>query len=215
MKTMDSLYNGRYFAASEDSETLNMSSLGPIYPMRVIDSRDERAIKTAQAFLDRYKGRIVGHGGSEGGFPWSAGVLATIFALHGQGDTAWRIIESTRPAICTFGGMTEVIADGEWNMQYFGTAQGAVCTAIHNLLLQGKDQQIAIFPAVPSAWRAARFDSLLINGVTVSATLDNSSVACTIKNDSEVTLSRVIMSGAHRTELTLEPGETRELGWTP
>ncbi len=215
MKTMDSLYNGRYFAASEDSEMLNMSSLGPIYPMQVIDSRDERAIKTAQAFLDRYKGRIVGHGGSEGGFPWSAGVLATIFALHGQGNTAWRIIESTRPAICTFGGMTEVIADGEWNMQYFGTAQGAVCTAIHNLLLQGKDERIAIFPAVPSAWRSARFDNLLINGVTVSATLDKSSVACTIKNDSEVKLSRVIMSGAHRTELTLEPGETRELGWTP
>ena len=100
MKTQDTLYNGRYFQASEDEDHLNMSSLGPIYPMRVIPSLDPRAINTVQAFVERYTGRSVGHGGSESAFPWAAGVLATIFALQGNGDAAWATIETARPAIC-------------------------------------------------------------------------------------------------------------------
>jgi len=208
MKTMDGLYNGRYFMASNDSDALNMSSIAPIYPMRVIDSLDSRAISTVQAFLERYRGRIVGHGGNESGFPWAAGVLATICALQGQGDLAWQVIESTRPTICTFGGMTEVMQDNEWNMQYFGTAQAAVCTALHHLLLQSKGNEVRLFPALPTAWECASFENLLAAGLSVTATWQaGAGIACTVKNITAIRLSRRIRFGERFADVTLEPGE--------
>lgn len=169
------LYNGRYFTASADSTALNMSSLGPIYPMRVLSITDPQALSTVQAYREHYHGRMVGHGGDQNGFPWSAGVLATVCARQGQGDQAWEIIEGTAPAICTFGGMTEVMEAGRWNMQYFGTAQGAVCTALHNLLLQAEDDGIRVFPALPSGWSESAFERLLANGCEVSASVRRSS----------------------------------------
>jgi hypothetical protein len=165
------LYNGRYFTASADSTALNMSSLGPIYPMRVLSITDPQALSTVQAYREHYHGRMVGHGGDQNGFPWSAGVLATVCARQGQGDQAWEIIEGTAPAICAFGGMTEVMEAGRWNMQYFGTAQGAVCTAIHNLLLQAEADEIRVFPALPSGWSESAFERLLANGCEVSASV--------------------------------------------
>ena len=212
MKTMDGLYNGRYFTASNDSDALNMSSIAPIYPMRVIDSLDSRAISTVQAFLERYRGRIVGHGGNESGFPWAAGVLATICALQGQGDLAWQVIESTRPTICTFGGMTEVMQDNEWNMQYFGTAQAAVCTALHHLLLQSKGNEVRLFPALPTAWECASFENLLAAGLSVTATWQaGAGIACTVKNITAIRLSRRIRFGERFADVTLEPGEESQV----
>ena len=172
---MRELYNGRYFTASADSTNLNMSSLGPIYPMNVFPFTDPWALSTVQAYREHYNGRMVGHGGNQNGFPWSAGVLATVCARQGQGDQAWQIIEGTAPAICNFGGMTEVMEDGEWNMQYFGTAQGAVCTALHNLLLQAEADEIRVFPALPSNWSEAAFEHLLANGCEISANVSRSS----------------------------------------
>jgi hypothetical protein len=213
-QAMIRLYNGRYLAASENSDALNMSSIAPIYPMEVISSHDERAIRTAWAFVDRYRGRMVGHGGSESGFPWSAGVLATIFALQGNGDAAWQIIESTRPAMCVYGGMTEVMEGGKWNMQYFGTAQGAVCTAIHKLLLQAEGQEIRVFPALPSGWETAQFDRLLAAGMSVSARLDaGTGVECTLTNISAASLSRRVRFRDQFTDITLGRGEEIRVRW--
>jgi hypothetical protein len=170
-QSLQELYNGRYFTASADSTALNMSSLGPIYPMRVLPFTDPQALSTVQAYREHYHGRMVGHGGDQNGFPWSAGVLATVCARQGLGDQAWEIIEGTAPAICSFGGMTEVMEAGNWNMQYFGTAQGAVCTALHNLLLQAESGEIRVFPALPSSWTESAFDRLLANGCEVSASV--------------------------------------------
>lgn len=172
---LQDLYNGHYFTASADSTALNMSSLGPIYPMRVLSFTDPQALSTVQSYREYYHGRMVGHGGNENGFPWSAGVLATVCARQRQGDQAWEVIEGTEPAICTFGGMTEVMEAGSWNMQYFGTAQGAVCTALHNLLLQGEADEIRVFPALPSSWAEAAFERLLVNGCEVSASVGQGS----------------------------------------
>jgi hypothetical protein len=175
MQPLRDLYNGRYFTASADSSALNMSSLGPIYPMQVLAFTDPWSLSTVQAYREQYHGRMVGHGGDENGFPWSAGVLGTVCARQRQGDQAWEVIEGSAPAICNFGGMTEVMEAGEWNMQYFGTAQGAVCTALHNLLLQSDADEIRVFPALPSSWPEAAFERLLANGCEISASVSRGS----------------------------------------
>jgi hypothetical protein len=211
-ETANRLFNGHYFQAAEDLSDLNMSSIAPIYPMKVFDAADPRAVATAQAFIDKYDGRIVGHGGSESGFPWAAGVLGTILAMQGNAEAAWRIIETTRPTICIHGGMTEVMDENGWNMQYFGTAQGAVCTALHNLLLQTSGTEIRLFPALP--WETAAFENLLAAGFEVSAKHDHGSVTCALVNAARVPLVRTIVYKGQQREVTLNPGEQRQLSWS-
>jgi hypothetical protein len=211
-ETMDRLYNGRYFKASEESDDLNMSSIAPIYPMQAIPIRDPRAVSTAEVFIESNRRFLSGYDGTDREFPWSTGILATILAWQGDGERAWRVIQATRPTICIFGGMAEVMENHEWNMQYFGTAQASVCTAIHQLLLQSFDG-IHIFPALPAAWTSVEFENLLADGVTVSARRDGQKVVCRVKNESPVTLTRRVRYGDQVTEVTLASGETRGLEW--
>lgn len=211
VKTIGRLYNGSYFRASENEDHLNMSSIAPVYPMWIIDPLDERAISTAKAYIDRYEGRLMGHGGSESGFPWSAGVMGAILALQEQGDTAWQIIETARPTICTFGGMTEVMQDNKWNMQYFGTAQGAVCTALHYLVLQARGDTIHLFPAIPASWQDAGFTTYRAAGWLVSATYHQGEVECAVRNAASESLTRTVRFRDHVEAVTLAPGMERTL----
>lgn len=213
MKRMDALYNGRFFQASDSQDMINMSSLTPIYPMNVIPAQDERAISTADAYIGRYEGRLIGHGNNNTGFPWSAGVLGAILAWQGRGDLVWQAIEGSRDTICTFGGMTEVMEDGNWNMQYFGTAQGAVCIAIHQMLLQVHADNIELFPAVPSSWEQTSFKNLLAEGLTVSATYNAGKVEWTATNVASVPLSRQLSFGDQSVTVELQPGASRSGTW--
>lgn len=214
-KTLGRLYNGRYFTAAEENDWLNMSSLAPIYPLQVVDFTDYRARSTALAFLEKHGDGMVGHGGNQAGFPWAAGVLATILARQGDGDRAWRVVDSTRPAICTYGGMAEVVENGQWNMQYFGTAQGAVCSALHNLLLQPSGTTLRLFPALPTEWQEAAFEGLLGTGVDVSATYDSASnrVDCQLHNLTRTPLARHVQIADRAVLVKLQPEETQEFSW--
>jgi len=205
-ETLDGLYNGRYFRAAEGYDHLNMSSLAPIYPMELCPYNDPRALSTARAYLERYRGRMVGHGESENGFPWSAGVLATILARQGDADTAWEVITRTRPALCQYGGVAETVyEDGRWNMQYFGTAHGALCTAINSLLIQERGGEIHLFPAVPSSWDEASFEGFLCDGLLISADLNGGKVW--VRNVAGTWTRRLIRLGYKILEVELRPGE--------
>src|SRR4030042_2520941 len=166
--------------------------------MQVVGYNDNRSLHTIDEFIKYYKTgnyRFANQESNKYLFPWSSGILSTILARQGKGDLAWQFIEDTRPTICSFGGMTEVMEDDQWNMQYFGTAQGAVCTAIHNLLLQFDEERIRIFPALPINWNNASFDRLLAAGCEISAQFDRSrgSVDGTIKNILDHQIVRTIM----------------------
>jgi hypothetical protein len=207
---LDRLYNGHYFTGSEDRDVLNMSSIAPLYPMHVVDWNDPRAHSTMRAYLGHYHDRMLGHGETESGFPWSAGVVATVLARQREGDGAWAVLEGTRPAICNFGGMTEVMERGEWNMQYFGTAQGAVCTALHNLVLQASGDDILLFPAVPNAWPHAAFENFLAAGLVVSARYANGRITGAARNPSRQPMTRSLAFNGTRRTVTLHPGETMD-----
>jgi hypothetical protein len=205
----DRLYNGRYFQGAEDRDILNMSSLAVMYPMQAIAWDDPRAISTVRAYRQTYGDAHIGHGENRSAFPWSAGVLATILARQGDGDGAWRVIKGTRSALCTFGGMSEAVEqDGAWNMQYFGTAQGAVCTAINQLLLQAVGDEIRLFPALPSAWRSASFTGFVGAGCELAGKYDDGRVTGRIHNLTVDPIERAVIVGGRRQTVRLKPGET-------
>jgi hypothetical protein len=212
-KTLDRLYNGRYFQAAEEDDILNLSSLAPVYPMLLVPSDDPRAVSTAHAYLQDSDKHV-----SEGDVssPWSAGVLATVFAMQGDGDTAWRLIESASSSLCEFGGMAEyVLANGRWNMQYFSTAQAAVCTAIHHLLLEDRAGEILLFPAVPGGWSRCSYERLLVTGVEVSGQFDRArnSARAELRNIAETPLETTVRYHGNSQQLALAPGESKTIEW--
>jgi Glycosyl hydrolase family 65 central catalytic domain len=208
MKTLDLLYNGKYFQSAEDVDTLTLSSLAPIYPMTVIPPTDPRAISTAQVYRQKEGNGILS--------AWSAGILSTIYAMEGGGDIAWGLLTDVASAMCNFGGMAEhVYRDGHWNMQYFGTAQAAVCTAIHHLLLQGRAGEITLFPAIPSGWSACSFERLLVNGVEVSGRFDREAklAQATLYNAAAEPLQTSVRYGKQAEDTLLSPGESKSFDW--
>lgn len=102
-------------------------------------------------------------------------------------------------------------------MQYFGTAQAAVCTAIHSLLLQGRGRALHLFPALPSGWREVEFQRLLAAGLTISARLTagmgGPRVDATVRNSSPAALTREIWFNQQVVPITLQPDEERILQW--
>jgi alpha-L-fucosidase 2 len=215
MKTMDSLYNGQFFKASETEDKINMSSITPIYPMGVISAKDPRAISTAESYMGRYVDHLVGFSETnpQSASAWTAGVLGAVLGWQQKGDLVWKVIDAARITMCNFGGMTEVMENGEWNMMYFGTAQGAVCIALHQMLLQTHGNAIDIFPAIPSVWPRASFENLLVNGFTVSASWTPQTVEWTVHNRSAQKLTRDIRYGDKVETVTLQPGEERHMAW--
>jgi alpha-L-fucosidase 2 len=208
MNTLDLLYNGKYFQSAEDIDSLTLSSLAAVYPMMLIPPDDPRAVSTAEAYRQQAGNGIVS--------AWSAGILATIYAMMGDGDTAWGLLTDAASALCNFGGMAEhVYPDGHWNMQYFGTAQAAVCTAIHHLLLQARDGTITLFPAVPSQWPSCSFERLLANGAEVSGLFDREAgvAKATLHNITGKDLQVRVRYGKHAEDLLMASGESKSVEW--
>jgi hypothetical protein len=212
-QTMDLLYNGEFFVSNEGAErTINTSSTAPIYPMRIIPFKDTRAVQTAKAVLEHNRQRT-GRSGMHYNFPWASGVLATIFARQGDGDQAWSILQDTRPTICQFGGMAEVMEGPDWNMQYFGTAQAATVTALHALMLQGEEGQVSLFPALPAEWQECGFESLLAEGLEISASYRQGQVSGSARNIAPHELKCCLSWMERQVEIILKPGETYAIEW--
>lgn len=203
---IDALYNGRYFSAAEGFDEWTTSSTAVIYPMQVIDPHDPRALTTADEIMRMSREEPIHHG-HKWESAWAAGVEATILALQGNGEDAWQVLQLSRPCQCQFGGMTEVRIDNEWNMQYFCTAQAAVMSAFHTMLLQGNGTELNIFPAIPTEWHEVSFDHLINHGFAVSAALANGIIHGTVKNISPVELSATLHCGEFTQALQLKPGE--------
>ncbi len=212
-RTLDLLFNGEFFVSNEGAErNINTSSTAPIYPMRVVPFKDPRALLTANAVLAHNRQRT-GQSGQHYNFPWASGVLATIFARQGDGDRAWSILQDTRPTICQFGGMAEVMEGREWNMQYFGTAQAAAVTALHSLLLQGDEGQVTLFPALPAEWQECSFENLLAEGLEISASYRQGRVSATARSVARQTVHCNLSWQNQHVDLVLKPGETYAIEW--
>ena len=204
-QTLKLLFNGKYFVSVEGASNLNFSSIGIIYPMKVIPFDDWRAILTTTAILVEDTRRYLSS--HHYSFPWSWGVLGTILAYQGEAEIAWEAIQNTRATICQFGGMSEVMEDNLWNMQYFCTAQGAVVTAIHSLLLQNNEGGVEIFPALPADWQSCSYTRLLGAGLEVSASYDRGHISGEVKNIAPETLERTVKVGTTVKNIRVKPGE--------
>ncbi len=100
-------------------------------------------------------------------------------------------------------------------MQYFSTAQAAVCTAIHHLLLQEREGGVHLFPAVPSAWPVCSFERLLAGGVEVSGRFDRATgqADAEIRSIGNQTVDLSVRSGGRSEKVRLDPAEVKLFEW--
>ena len=96
-------------------------------------------------------------------------------------------------------------------MQYFLTAQAAVVTALHSLLLQGQDEVVELFPAVPNEWETCSFERMLSIGLEVSGTYHHGRIQGEVRNIAPVALERTLKAGKSTEKIRLKPGETRAI----
>ena len=205
--SLDRLFNGRYFQASRDEDRLNTSSLAPIYPAGVISPTDRRARQTAQAYRALYAGRLAGHGNGPLGFPWSAGILARILAFQGRSVEAWEQLDLARPALCAQGGSAEYCdEDGRWNSQYFSTAQAALCSALHALVLQAHGRMLHLFPALPTGWDQCSFRRFQARGLSLDASYEGGRTEIEARNPTDQPRGAVFRLGAASRMVQLGPG---------
>jgi hypothetical protein len=210
--TLDRLFNGRYFQASRDEDRLNTSSLTPLYPAGVISPHDPRARATTAAYEQLYAGRMAGHGNNEHGFPWSAGILARLLAYQGRVAAAWQQLDLTRVALCAQGGCAEFVDEqGRWNLQYFSTAQAALCSALHALVLQQHGAELRLFPALPPGWERCAFRGFLFAGLRLDAAYELGGVQLTVRNETDHPRRVSFRLGAMVRRLELAAGTRQDL----
>ncbi|MFN8522879.1 MAG: hypothetical protein U0821_07195 [Chloroflexota bacterium] len=210
-KTALDLFDGRAFQAYAGATEVTLSCLAPIYPMEIVDPRDPRALATATAF-----GRWSGIAGRSG-WPraiWPAAILARVCAGQGRAEAAVALLKRCLVAVNPHGGVAEYVDElGNWNLQYFATAHGALCSAIHALLLQDDGEALRVFPAVPRAWDVPSFDGLRGRGLQVSAELGPRGIASVeVRNDSDHRQCRMVIVGRKRRVVAIEPGMTWRMG---
>jgi hypothetical protein len=205
---LDGLYDGRLFRPYADATAPTLSSLAPIWPMEIVEPNDPRARSTASAFRAEPVFLV---GGGWPHRPWEAAILARIFADQRRGAAALDILTRTRPAMNMHGGVCEILdPGGGWNLQYFSTGHGALCSAIHGLLLGRHGGAIRPFPSMVPGWRDARFERLLLDGLEVSASLEDGRVRqVTVTNTTTELRTDRVFVGRRVHEVTLRPGESR------
>ncbi len=208
---VDQLYNGQYFPTHAETDELSLGSLAPAYPMEVLAADDPRIISTARAYCERDSDLFTRSGNVHS--PWVAGVLATTCARFGDGSVAWDLIQRSKPALNVHGGCAEFVTDDDrWNIQYFSTAHGALCSAIHNLVIQSRGDELVLCPAVTPNWSGCHFQRLRVDGLLTTLDVERSGqwAQATFTNDTDESVTRLIRLGPECMPLTLRPGETAQ-----
>jgi hypothetical protein len=154
---------------------------------------------------------MAGHGNNELSFPWSAGILARILAYQGRAAEAWEQLDLARVALCRQGGCAEYVGpDGRWNMQYFGTAQAALCSALHALVLQRYGNSLRFFPALPPGWEACAFRGFLMAGLRLEARYSAGTASIVVQNERRDGWHGKLHLGRVTRVVSLPPGERLE-----
>jgi hypothetical protein len=121
-------------------------------------------------------------------------------------------LDLARPALCTEGGCAEYCdEEGRWNSQYFSTAQAALCSALHALVLQRHGVHIRLFPALPPGWDQCAFTGFQAAGLNLDANYSRGVAEVEVRNPSDRARSAVFRLGKACVAVRLDPGTHQRL----
>ena len=145
--------------------------LAGIYPYGILPDDDPLALASLRDFLQR--------GGSAGNMyetgnatcAWYAGWKAIALARTGEADRAYETLIRAADDTGNFSQLFELHEKGM--RPWFTTAEGVFLHAVNELLLRITPNQIAVCPAVPSAWHSFAFRLPTPMGGSIEAVAEN------------------------------------------
>ncbi|MBQ6678101.1 MAG: glycoside hydrolase N-terminal domain-containing protein [Clostridia bacterium] len=191
-----------------------------IYPLKTVlyDTDEHRRVIDATV-------RDIENNGTAWWVGYSVVWMAEFYVAQGRGDDAARLLRSFFSDNCTKNGFHAngdymLRSDYHWKYRLFTLEGNFIATdAIQDMLMFSEWGKLRLFPAIPSGWRDASFESFrgfggilvdaeMKDGVIVSVTVRATSpVEVTVENDlSHLTATVPLVDGV----LTLAEGETAE-----
>ncbi|MCX6270636.1 MAG: hypothetical protein NTU44_05345 [Bacteroidetes bacterium] len=150
----------------------HFSHLMPVYPLGLLDWRDPTDKKVIEASLADLK-RL----GTEGYCGYSYSWLALLQARAGNGEEAAKALRTFITCFCSSnsfhlnGDQTNSGASGHHERIFTLEGNMGYAAAIQEMLLQGFNGIIRVFPAVPAYWDSVSFTNLRTEGAFVISAL--------------------------------------------
>jgi len=135
----------------------SVASLGGLFPYPVFDASSELQRNAARHYLQH--GRAFGNMYQMGTSvcAWYLGWMAAATARLGDRTEPLRLLDEAASGAGCFGEMFEINEEQVSRTPWFSTASGNVVYALNQMLVQCRDEEIRIAPAVPPAWRDYAF----------------------------------------------------------
>lgn len=165
--------NGMYvpYAGCKDK---SVAAMGGLFPYPVFDADNQLQRNAAYDFITN--GRASGNMYPVGNAvcAWYAGWMASALALLGdREEPAGLFAEGAGTAGC-FAEMFEINEPGVVvKTPWFSTASGNMVYAMNQMLLQSKENQLLIAPAVPFSWKDFSFKLACYGNLTASVSVKN------------------------------------------
>lgn len=175
----DNLPNdGEKYIPYPDCKTVSVGLISGIYPFDVIDRNSKLQELGIKSYLSSEKQNGNMYAVGSGVCSWYLTWKALVFARLGKGKEA---LASVMDAVKNTGNFSEMyeINDTATNTVYrpwFATAAGMLIHSVNEMLLQCKDGEIYIAPAVPESVKSFSFKLAAYNDLTVEASVKNNCI---------------------------------------
>lgn len=176
---LDNLPNdGKKYVPYPDCKTVSIGLMSGVYPFDVIAKDSKMQELGIKSYLDSEKKNGNMYAVGSGVCSWYLTWKALVFARLGKGKET---LAAVTGAVKTAGNFSEMyeINDIDTNTVYrpwFATAAGMLIHSVNEMLLQCKDGEIYIAPAVPESMKSFSFKLAAYNGLTVEASVENNCI---------------------------------------
>lgn len=155
----------------------SIASLGGLFPFPVFDETNLFERNAVYDFVENGKasGNMYPMGASV--CAWYAGWISSALALLDDRKIPLEIMADAAKSAGCFAELFEINEPGIAMHPWFSTASGNYVYAINQMLIQSKDDQIRIAPAVPDTWKDYSFSLACYGNLTATVVVKEGKIA--------------------------------------
>lgn len=170
-------HDGEKYVPYPGCKEPSVASLGGLFPYPVFDGTNERQRKAVLDFVAKGKasGNMYPVGNSV--CAWYAGWMASALAALGDSTEPVKLLSQAAEGAGCFGELFEINEAKVALRPWFATASGNFVFALNQMLVQCRDDQILLAPAVPDAWQDFSFKLACYGDLAVEVSARNGRLA--------------------------------------
>jgi len=192
-------HDGNRYVPYAGCQEASIAVLGGLFPYPVFDASNELQKNAVYGFVREgiHSGNMYPVGKSV--CAWYNGWMATALAALGDKKETARLLADTVNGTGCFSEIFEINEEAVVMRPWFSTAEGNFVYALNQMLLQCRDGQILVAPAVPDAWNTYAFKLACFgNLVATVAVNDGRLTELTLTSgDAKQTVQRTLIIPEH------------------